>query len=110
MHPLYGNGGAAFPCGSDVMKSDEGMSLRDWFASTIQYDKSLMEDVSNCDDQDLIERFGTAEEKDEYFDFVLPDRPMPFKNIILRTKLEARARAAIRYLEADAMIEERNRT
>lgn len=25
-------GGPAFPCGIDVMKADEGMTLRDWFA------------------------------------------------------------------------------
>ena len=26
------DGGPAFPCAQDVLRSDEGMSLRDWFA------------------------------------------------------------------------------
>jgi hypothetical protein len=26
------DGGPAFPCAQNVMKADEGMSLRDWFA------------------------------------------------------------------------------
>ena len=85
-----------------------GVSIRDYFAATIQYDRDIMEDISNCDDQDLIENFGTPEEKDEYFDLVLPRRPTPWKNIELRAKLEARARARIRYREADAMMKERD--
>jgi hypothetical protein len=114
------DGGPAFPqpfwdtgSGAGIVTADEveagGMPLRDWFAATIQYDKELMEDVSRCDDQDLVERFGLESEKDEYFDFVGPEGAMPFKNIELRIKLEARARAHIRYIEADAMIAERNK-
>ena len=101
-------GGPAFPTSlPDVEQGFEGMSLRDWFAATIQYDKDLMEDISRCDDQDLVERFGTEAEKDDYFDCVLPGAPIPFKNIELRARLEARARAVIRYREADAMLAER---
>jgi len=98
-------GGPAFP----ELVSASGITLRDFFASVIPYDKEIMEDISRCDDQDLIERFGTEEEKDEYFDLVPARAPMPFKNIELRTKLEARGRAKLRYLEADAMISERGR-
>jgi hypothetical protein len=109
-------GGSAFPGEFDYQGkesvyrvAESGMTIRDWFAATIQYSKDLMEDVSRCDDQDLIERFGIDSEKDEYFDFVSPERSMPFKNILLRAKLEARARACIRYAEADAMIAERDK-
>ena len=98
-------GGPAFPTSlPDAEQGFDGMSLRDWFAATIQYNKDLTGDISRCDDQDLVERFGTESEKDEYFDCVLPGCPIPFKNIELRARLEARARAVIRYREADAML------
>lgn len=86
-----------------------GMVLRDWFAATIQYDKSIMEDVGACDDQDLLERYGTEAEKDDGFRCVLPNGPMPIVNIILRQRLESRARAELRYIESDAMLEARKR-
>lgn len=101
---MKNDGGPAFPTAER-----DGMTLRDWFAATIPYDRYLMEDISRCDDQDLVERFGTTEEKDEYFDFVFPSGSIPFKNIELRARLESRARAVIRYREADAMIAERNK-
>jgi hypothetical protein len=107
------DGGSAYPDHIDLRNIDiedyHGMTLRDWFAGTIKYDKELMENVSRCDDQDLIERFGLESEKDEYFEYVGPESDMPFKNIELRIKLEARARARLRYLEADAMIAERDK-
>jgi hypothetical protein len=93
----------------DSIQHFGGMTLRDWFAGTIQYDKSIMEDVGACDDQDLLERYGTEAEKDEGFRLVLPNGPMPIMNIILRQKLESRARAELRYIEADAMLEARKR-
>ena len=106
------NGGPAFPScnydsGAVPVLWGSGMSLRDWFAATIRYDRDIMEDISECDDQDLIENFGSPEEKDEYFEFVCPGFPQKWKNIELRAKLEARARARIRYREADAMLAER---
>ena len=108
------SGGPAFPTDNEKQNGTasyhfEGITLRDWFAATIRYDKDLMEDISRCDDQDLVERFGTEEEKDEYFDCVFPGQPIPFKNIELRARLEARGRALIRYREADAMLAERSR-
>ena len=109
------DGGPAFPVVPTMEGAGQwgyaypGMTLRDWFAATIQYDKDIMEDISNCDDQDLIENFGLPEEKDEYFEFVCPGFPQKWKNIELRAKLEARARARIRYREADAMLVERAR-
>lgn len=98
------------------------MSLRDFFACSLPLDTGEIEDVSKCDDNDLLERFGTEEEKQTGFEMCFPSSvnckrvvagmvevggAMPFANIELRKKLEARARAALRYMEADAMLLER---
>lgn len=83
----------------------EGISLRDYFAATLNHPD--IEGVSQCSDQDLLERFGTEAEKKEGFDFACPGYPIKLKSILLRQKLEALARAELRYIEADAMLRER---
>jgi len=80
--------------------------LRDWFAGQVMHDTRLAEDISQCDDSDLLDRFGTEDEKENGFLCVSRDR-QSFSNIELRLKLEARARARIRYNEADAMLKAR---
>ena len=100
-------GGPAFTV-QDLSKWQcPGMTLRDWFAATIGHPD--IGGVSQCDDQDLLERYGTPEEIDEGFRMVLPEQPMVLRNVLLRQKLEARARAELRYLEADAMLAERSK-
>ncbi len=78
------------------------MSLRDFFAATIGHPD--IEGVNRCDDQDLLERYGTPDEIDEGFRCVLPEEPMVLANVLLRQKLEARARSELRFIEADAML------
>lgn len=92
---------------------------RDRFAAGIFLETDLLERVSQCDDADLLERFGTEEEKAEGFTLCFPGarneqhsvsgRPefggdVPYRNIELRQKLEATARAQLRAIEANAMI------
>ena len=97
----------------------DGMTLRDWFAGNLHLETEILESVSKCDDADLLERFGTEAEKEEGFTICFPGarnaehnvagRPefggdVPFRNIELRQQLEARARARLRLIEADAML------
>ena len=96
----------AFPTNyNSGQDTEDGMELRDWFAGTIGHPD--IEGVSQCDDQDLLERYGTEEEKEEGFIFAVPGYPIKFKSILLRQRLEAAARAELRYIEADAMLKER---
>lgn len=111
---------------SGVTVTEGGMLLRDWFAAQVALDSRIVEDFSECDDNDLLERFGTEEEKAEGFTTVFPgatveSRPrtiagfnehkgrQTFRNIELRMILEARGRARLRYNEADAMLQERSK-
>lgn len=113
--------GPAFPILAEngVNCGEPGMTLRDYFAVSLSLDTSRVEDISQCDDRDLLERFGTEEEKAEGFMFVMPNAvgmertvagvlehrgKQYFSNIALRLRLEARARAEIRWAEADAML------
>ena len=111
MSEQINDGGTAFPVqelngdGSHYL-THWGMSLRDYFAGKVIADTSLAEDISQCDDSDLLERFGTEDEKENGFIPVFGGRQL-FSNIELRSKLEARARARIRYNEADAMLKAR---
>lgn len=82
----------------------EAASLRDYFAGTIQLTQSELSQFSDCDDQDLLQRFGTPEDIEQGFQHVSAGRSMPVLNILLRAKLESRGRAALRYLESDAML------
>jgi hypothetical protein len=80
------------------------MMLRDWFAGqAILMPVSETQDVSKCDDFGLLERFGTEDEKERGFLLVSGNRQFIW-NIELRATLEARARAMLRYAEADAML------
>lgn len=106
---MNNNSGPAFPVTKHPEQQfpyAEGMSLRAWFATFLTSDSHEIDAVSDCDDQDLLERFGTEEEKDEGFRFHLPNTPMLYRSIELRKSLEARARARLRLIEADAMISE----
>lgn len=90
-------------------------------AASIKLPTESIEDISKCDDDDLLNRFGTEEEKSEGFKpchtgaknltrtvYGMEESGgrMPFWNIELRQRLESRARARLRYAEADAMIYE----
>jgi hypothetical protein len=99
-----GDDGSTSPVFSDL----SGMSLRDYFACHVQ-PREETDDISRCDDQDLLEKYGTPEEIDEGFRLVLPEQSMYLRNITLRAALESRARAHLRYLEADAMLAERSK-
>ncbi len=108
------NGGPAFPHSSQPLDaqgnpmcgehSEWGMTLRDYFAATLAPDARAMDALSDADDQDLLQRYGTEEEIEEGFRHVSPGKPMPVMNIVLRATLEARGRAALRLVEADAML------
>lgn len=98
--------GPAFPVN---IGDSSGMSLRVWFATFLTSDSHEIDAVSDCDDQDLLERFGTEEEKEEGFRFHIPNTPMLYRSIELRKTLEARARARLRLIEADAMLAELGR-
>ncbi len=108
----------AFP----ILQICPGMALIDYMATHIPLPLDVIEDIQKCDDTDLLDRFGTEEEKEHGFSPCNPSARnlahwvcgreelggrMPFSNIELRLKLESRARAAIRYAEATAMMEER---
>lgn len=81
-----------------------GLTKREWFAGmAILIPITETQDVSRCDDQDLLERFGTEEEKERGF-IPVSGQKMFIWNIELRASLESRARAILRYAEADAMV------
>lgn len=124
------DGGPAFPLapvadpetGQFIGPHSTGMSLRDWFAGTIGFKTDEIEIISKCDDDDLLDRFGTDKEKERGFQMCFPAArslertiagspeiggEIPFYNIELRANLEARARAHLRYLESDAMLRAR---
>ena len=81
-----------------------GMTLRDYFAATLAPDVRAMDSLSDADDQDLLQSYGTEEEIAEGFRYVSPGKPMPVMNIVLRAKLESKGRAVLRLMEADAML------
>ncbi len=99
---------------------NDGMSLRDWFAGQFQVPAEMDKSIGQADDADLLERFGTPEEREQGFRMVFGTtspqyrhhfanvevigQAMPTENAILRQKLEARMRSALRYIEADAML------
>lgn len=101
------HGGPAFPSEDDEQYL-YGISVLDYFASqAMNLPISEIQDVSQCDDEDLLERFGTEKEKQIGFTPVSGGNPVPFKNIELRARLESRARAEIRYIEAEAMLDKK---
>lgn len=135
MNGAINDGGPAFPvptvfnphsgeaCHTGQYWDGNGMTLRDWLAGQPIVPNGHLEAVSNCDDADLLERYGTEEDKEQGFTPVfgvtnpayrhafaaveVAGSAMPMQNILLRQRLEARARAEIRYEEADAMLAER---
>lgn len=80
----HDNGGPAFPR-DDCNNGYEGMSLRDWFAATVPLD------VANVPEELMVKLAGEVPEGDT----------------IERLAWFLRVTAAIRYMQADAMLAER---
>ena len=123
------DGGPAFPCSvrrsekymddggygrtRTVTVQEGGMTLRDWFAGQVQADDRLVKCVRAMDDKALelfalhpdIEREGHITE----VDFTCWDAlPTEVAKVARRLEMEARAIARVRYMQADAMINERS--
>lgn len=129
MNTKIKDGGPAFPYRDDDdaggFDQYTGMSLRDWFAGQPIVPNGHLECIGQCDDSDLLERYGTEEEKEQGFRMVfgltnpqfrhtlaaveVTGAAMPLANALLRQKLEARARAEMRFAEADAMLAARSK-
>lgn len=107
--PKINDGGPAFPNKDEFGNMIPGMTLLDWFAGRCEIEMEELSQFSQCDDQDLLQRFGTTEEIEEGFRFVSSGETQFVSNILLRALLESRGRAALRYLEAEAMIAEKTR-
>ena len=125
------DGGPAFPYAfehdghANISGFAPGMSLRDWFAGNFQIPAEMDKSIDQADDGDLLERYGTAAEREQGFRMVfgstnpqfrhmfanveVSGNAMPLENILLRQKLEARVRAEMRYIEADAMLAARGK-
>jgi len=98
------------------------MSLRDWFAGTLQIDDRLVKCVRAMDDEALNILGGNAErfarwpdsEREEWITETESGMtPCNFlgmsevRKVYERLRLEARAIAVVRYLQADAMLKAR---
>ena len=125
------DGGPAFPFGQVSELTGQpingffspGMTLRDWFAGQFQISAEMDKSICEADDNDLLARYGTEAEREQGFQMVFGSTSpqfrrmfanvevngcaMPLENIVLRQKLEARVRAEMRYIEADAMLSAR---
>ncbi len=100
------NGGPAFPT-LDDHEYWHGMFLREYLACHLHLTQpDLLLQFSEADDQDLLQSYGTPEEQEEGFQFVGRNQPTPVASIELRQKLEARGRARLRVIEADALLAE----
>jgi hypothetical protein len=94
-----------------------GMSLRDYFAAHCQEDDRLVKCVRAMDDRTLelfalfpsIEREEhiTEIEQVEYTDYL--GMSSELQKVVARLMLEAKAIARVRYMQADAMLAERQR-
>lgn len=117
------DGGPAFPTEQGFKPNGEwnqtyepGMSLRDWFAGTMQEDDRLVKCIRSMDDHALeIFALHPELEREEYItetevDFTNWDQfPNEVAKITRRLELEAKAIARVRYMQADAMLEERKK-
>jgi hypothetical protein len=111
-------GGPAFPAytfTSEVSTNDyHGMSLRDYFAAHAQADDRLVKVVRAMDDSAL-EFFALhpdAEREEHITEVELTcwaALPSEVAKVARRLELEARAIARVRYMQADAMLAEREK-
>lgn len=115
------NGGPAYPSGKSEAHGFEnshplhdGMTLRDWFAGQCQEDDRLVKCIRAMDDRAL-ERFALFPDLEreehiteiEFTDYLSMGSEL--EKITRRLEIEARAIARVRYMQADAMLEERNK-
>src|SRR6478609_2161533 len=107
-HPSYRDTWTLEPMDERQVPASNGMTLRDYFATHLTPDTQAMDALSDADDQDLLQTYGTPEEIEEGFSYISPGSPMTLWNIELRASLEARGRAKLRWLEADAMLSSRS--
>ena len=90
----------------------EGMSLRDYFAATLQEDDRLVKCVRAMDDSalELFALHPDAEDETWITQIELTEwlaLPSEVAKVTKRLELEARAIARVRYMQADAMLSER---
>ena len=110
------DGGAAFPTTPDNYEqmdpAGDGMTLRDYFAASVQQDDRLVKCIRAMDDRALeIFALHPDSERDEHITeldltdwFSLPDE---VAKITRRLELEAHAIARVRFMQADAMLKAR---
>lgn len=104
-----GDGGPAFPRSPHTGEpSDYGMSLRDWFAGTMQEDDRLVKCIRAMDDRNL-ELFALhpTVEREEHITETQWIGMDEVEKIATRLELEARCIAKVRYMQADAMLSAR---
>jgi hypothetical protein len=77
--------------------------LRDYFAANVQADDRLVKSVRAMDDHDLAIFARCPDAESEFFRLGEPEK------YVLRYLLEAKAIARVRYMQADAMIAEREK-
>ena len=92
----------------------EGMSLRDYFAASCQEDDRLVKCIRAMDDSAL-ELFAFHPDAEEEIWITQVDLtqwialPSEVAKVARRLEIEARAIARVRYMQADAMLAERER-
>ena len=109
------DGGAAFPtefAGVEGSRFQEGMTLRDYFAAALQADDRLVKCVRAMDDSalELFALHPDAEDETWITQVELTQwvaLPSEVAKVTKRLELEARAIARVRYIQADAMLAER---
>jgi hypothetical protein len=112
-------GGPAFPgfdyIAQDGKKNPEGMTLRDYFAAQVQADDLLVKCIRAMDDTALaIFALHPTAEREEHIKEtgMLYGEPEwlaldEVGKVTARLLLEAKAIARVRYMQADAMLQER---
>lgn len=110
------DGGPAFPL-LVMDKFYKGMSLRDWLAGEMQEDDRLVKCIRAMDDQALfVFALYPDSEREEWLTETVDEEGRSIRwpveqvdRIVLRLRLEAKAIARVRYMQADAMIAEKQR-
>ena len=111
------DGGPAFPVSyapDGTRGYAAGMSLRDWFAGTMQEDDRLVKCIRAMDDSAL-ELFALHPDAEREVWLTEVDLtnwaalPTQVAKVARRLEIEARAIARVRYMQADAMLSERQK-